>query len=56
MVQYFAKSLQFGSEHIYQSLPRMLALWLDYAADVLTMKTEGTSRDVNLNMCQLLNK
>ena len=37
----FATSLSYGSEHIYQSLPRMLALWLDFSAEVCTFNTAG---------------
>jgi len=35
VVQFFGQSLQYGSEHIYQSMPRMLTLWLDYGAEVV---------------------
>ena len=37
----FATSLSYGSEHIYQSLPRMLALWLDFSAEVCALNTAG---------------
>ncbi|GLH15962.1 Serine/threonine-protein kinase ATM [Gryllus bimaculatus] len=30
MVTYLGRSLQFGTKYIYQSMPRMLTLWLDY--------------------------
>lgn len=33
IVNYLGQSLQHGSQYIYQSMPRMLSLWLDYGAD-----------------------
>ena len=30
-IDYYGKSLHFGSRYLYHSLPRMLTLWLDYA-------------------------
>ncbi|KAH7105864.1 hypothetical protein BKA62DRAFT_809018 [Auriculariales sp. MPI-PUGE-AT-0066] len=32
-VQNYAKSLEYGSKYIYQTMPRMLTLWLDHAED-----------------------
>lgn len=34
VIQHFGLSLKYGSQHIYQSLPRMLSLWLDYGVEV----------------------
>jgi len=28
------RALQFGNQYIYQAMPRMLTLWLDYGAKV----------------------
>jgi serine/threonine-protein kinase ATR len=33
ITSHYAKSLEFGCQYIYQSLPRMIALWLDFGAD-----------------------
>lgn len=48
MINYFGKSLEFGCEYIYQSLPRMLSCWLDYgtklAQELLSVKA-GTRVD-----------
>jgi len=41
VVQFFGQSLQYGSEHIYQSMPRMLTLWLDYGAEVVASDSAG---------------
>ena len=30
MINYFGKSLHYGCEYIYQSMPRMLSIWLDF--------------------------
>ena len=37
VIQNFGKSLVFGSKFIYQSMPRMLAVWLDYGTEIVTM-------------------
>lgn len=41
VVEYFGYSLQYGSQFIYQSMPRMLTLWLDYGAEVVTAESAG---------------
>lgn len=33
VVSYYAMSLEHGCQYIYQSLPRMITLWLDFGAD-----------------------
>ncbi|XP_068202044.1 serine/threonine-protein kinase ATR [Palaemon carinicauda] len=46
----FGKSLQFGCRHIYQSMPRMLALWLEFGTRVCELETkEDKSRSVRKN-------
>lgn len=34
MINFFGKSLQFGCEYIYQSMPRMLSVWLDFGTQL----------------------
>ncbi|XP_041828514.1 serine/threonine-protein kinase ATR isoform X3 [Melanotaenia boesemani] len=34
IVTFFGKALQFGNQYIYQAMPRMLSLWLDFGAKV----------------------
>lgn len=31
---HFFRALQFGNQYIYQAMPRMLSLWLDFGAKV----------------------
>ena len=34
MLKHYGLSLQFGNKFIYQSMPRLLTLWLDFGAKV----------------------
>ncbi|KAI0215805.1 Serine/threonine-protein kinase ATR [Lamellibrachia satsuma] len=43
VVQYFGQSLLHGNQYIYQSMPRMLTLWLDYGAEVTETETRSKS-------------
>ena len=45
VVRYFGLSLKFGNTHIYQSMPRLLSLWLDSGTAVadLERKDRGKS-------------
>lgn len=36
MVHHFGKSLMYGCEYIYQTVPRMLSIWLDLGENVDT--------------------
>ncbi|KAH9492123.1 hypothetical protein Btru_027012 [Bulinus truncatus] len=38
VVRNFGHSLKYGNQHIYQSLPRLLSLWLDYGTAVVEME------------------
>jgi hypothetical protein len=33
VIQFYCKSLEHGCKHIHQSLPRLLFIWFDYAAN-----------------------
>ncbi|ESO92356.1 hypothetical protein LOTGIDRAFT_190706 [Lottia gigantea] len=35
VVKYFGQSLQYGCQYIYQSMPRLLSLWLDFGTTVV---------------------
>ncbi|XP_048255679.1 serine/threonine-protein kinase ATR-like isoform X1 [Haliotis rufescens] len=35
VVKFFGQSLQYGNQYIYQSMPRLLSLWLDYGTTVV---------------------
>ncbi|XP_049596564.1 serine/threonine-protein kinase ATR [Syngnathus scovelli] len=41
IVNYFGKALQFGNQYIYQAMPRMLSLWLDFGAKVCECEKAG---------------
>nr|XP_023680216.1 serine/threonine-protein kinase ATR isoform X1 [Paramormyrops kingsleyae] len=41
IVTYFGKALQFGNQYIYQAMPRMLTLWLDFGAKVFESEKAG---------------
>ena len=41
VVQNFGQSLLYGNQYIYQSMPRMLTLWLDYGAEVVDCEKRG---------------
>ncbi|XP_045063840.1 serine/threonine-protein kinase ATR isoform X2 [Coregonus clupeaformis] len=41
IVTYFGKALQFGNQYIYQAMPRMLSLWLDFGAKVYELEKAG---------------
>ncbi|KAH8378097.1 hypothetical protein KR093_009279 [Drosophila rubida] len=48
----YAKSLRNGSQHVYQSMPRLISLWLDTAA---TPSTSSTHPELVRKMNDLLN-
>uniref|UniRef100_A0AAX7TJ54 Serine/threonine-protein kinase ATR n=1 Tax=Astatotilapia calliptera TaxID=8154 RepID=A0AAX7TJ54_ASTCA len=41
IVTFFGNALQFGNQYIYQAMPRMLSLWLDYGAKVCECEKAG---------------
>ncbi|KAM3594960.1 uncharacterized protein V6R79_015962 [Siganus canaliculatus] len=41
IVTFFGKALQFGNQYIYQAMPRMLSLWLDFGARVCECEKTG---------------
>ncbi len=53
IVNYYAASLEYGCQYIYQSLPRMMSLWLDFGADYYDLNLKGNS--ANRNYLQQLN-
>ncbi|XP_063235756.1 LOW QUALITY PROTEIN: serine/threonine-protein kinase ATR [Bacillus rossius redtenbacheri] len=45
----FLKSLQYGCNHIYQSMPRLLSIWLDYGTrfyDATKIRTSATTIEI----------
>lgn len=56
ITSHYAKSLEFGCQYIYQSLPRMIALWLDFGADYFDLSREpGSSSASRANINRQLN-
>ncbi|XP_058471109.1 serine/threonine-protein kinase ATR isoform X2 [Solea solea] len=41
IVMYFGKALHYGNQYIYQAMPRMLSLWLDFGAKVCECEKAG---------------
>ncbi|XP_062573409.1 serine/threonine-protein kinase ATR-like [Saccostrea cucullata] len=44
VVKHFGLSLKYGNQYIYQSLPRLLSLWLDYGASVVEAEKKERAR------------
>ncbi len=40
-VRSYARALRHGSKYVYQTVPRLLTLWLDLGDDELLRKTES---------------
>lgn len=40
MVNYYGKSLRYGCNYIYQSMPHMLSIWLDFGTSVSEMEKD----------------
>jgi serine/threonine-protein kinase ATR len=38
MVNFYGKSLRYGCSYIYQSMPRMLSIWLDFGTSLSEME------------------
>lgn len=60
IVSYYAMSLEFGCQYIYQSLPRMMSLWLDFGADYFdhscqSSRSSTASSSLNRNLNHLNN-
>uniref|UniRef100_A0A6I8NKR0 Serine/threonine-protein kinase ATR n=1 Tax=Ornithorhynchus anatinus TaxID=9258 RepID=A0A6I8NKR0_ORNAN len=48
IVLHFGRSLQFGNQFIYQSMPRMLSLWLDFGAKAYEWEKAGRSDRIQM--------
>ena len=58
IISYYAMSLEYGSQFIYQSLPRMMSLWLDFGADYFEISRSSSSSsnsNANRNLSSLNN-
>ncbi|XP_065530996.1 serine/threonine-protein kinase ATR isoform X2 [Lathamus discolor] len=48
IVHHFGRSLQYGNQFIYQSMPRMLSLWLDFGAKAYECDKASRSERVQM--------
>uniref|UniRef100_A0A8C3AR75 Serine/threonine-protein kinase ATR n=1 Tax=Cyclopterus lumpus TaxID=8103 RepID=A0A8C3AR75_CYCLU len=55
IVTYFGKALQFGNQYIYQAMPRMLSLWLDFGAKVCECEKgeRGSDRQIRQDLAKI---
>ncbi|XP_046866089.1 serine/threonine-protein kinase ATR [Drosophila willistoni] len=51
---YYAKSLRYGNEHIYQSMPRLISLWLDTAETTTNSELIKKMNDLLTNCSSVL--
>ncbi|ELT94946.1 hypothetical protein CAPTEDRAFT_164972 [Capitella teleta] len=56
VVNHFGMSLQYGNQFIYQSMPRMLSLWLDFGSEESTHRSSETSKQMVRATLKRLNK
>ena len=53
IITLYATSLEYGCQYIYQALPRMMSLWLDFGADYFEMACRENSRNNSQNKSNL---
>ncbi|XP_055785850.1 serine/threonine-protein kinase ATR isoform X2 [Salvelinus fontinalis] len=54
IVTFFGKALQFGNQYIYQAMPRMLSLWLDFGAKVYEYEKAGrVERQIRVDLVKI---
>ena len=56
VVKNFGQSLHYGNQFIYQSMPRMLSLWLDFGSGVVELEKKERSRPTTTASSQGLEK
>ncbi|CAH1116639.1 unnamed protein product [Phaedon cochleariae] len=56
MINFFGKSLQYGTIYIYQSMPRLLSIWFDYGTRLLDVQSSMKDERKNtlLSMTKLI--
>lgn len=57
MIHNFGKSLQYGSNYVYQSMPRLLSIWFDYGTrllDVTLSSVKDDRKNTLLKMTKLI--
>lgn len=53
MINYFGKSLQYGSNYVYQSMPRLLSIWFDYGTRLLDVKNNSIREERKSNLLKM---
>ncbi|XP_057666885.1 serine/threonine-protein kinase ATR-like [Diorhabda carinulata] len=53
MINYFGKSLQYGTHYIYQSMPRMLSIWFDYGTRLLEVGQNSVKEERKLILLRM---
>ncbi|XP_056649111.1 serine/threonine-protein kinase ATR-like isoform X3 [Diorhabda sublineata] len=53
MINYFGKSLQYGTHYIYQSMPRMLSIWFDYGTRLLEVSQNSVKEERKLILLRM---
>ncbi|VEN56457.1 unnamed protein product, partial [Callosobruchus maculatus] len=57
MMNFFGKSLLYGTDYVYQSMPRLLSIWFDYGSRILEVTNPAVReerRSVLLSMTRLI--
>lgn len=55
-VRFFAKSIRYGSKYVYQTVPRLLTIWLDIGEIDGPSSTSSTTVDVLKKLNQVISK
>jgi len=56
LVNFYGKSLRYGCSSIYQSMPRMLSVWLDFGTSVAEMEKDRDRTREKLEMITNMRK
>lgn len=45
MINFFGKSLQYGTTYVYQSMPRLLSIWFDFGTRLLDVNSNAVKEE-----------
>lgn len=51
----YCQSMLFGTQYIYQSMPRVLSIWLDFTANTIDAKANNVQKDHYQSICNKMN-
>jgi serine/threonine-protein kinase ATR len=54
MVNFYGKSLRYGCNYIYQSMPRLLSIWLDFGTSVSEMEKDKDKSRAKLEIMTVM--